>query len=122
MYNTISSHYLYRHYKGISELVLFLRPAPRVTWKKVGGALPGGRFDDQLEDGTMLRISDVRWEDEAEYVCTGTNSQGSKTYTISVDVQCKIAIGCVYHEMVDFLYLLIHFTRKMYEDGRNSLP
>ena len=87
-----------------------------MTWKKVGGALPGGRFNDQLEDGTMLRIDDVRWEDEAEYVCTGTNSQGSKTYTISVNVQCKKAVSRVNHGMVDLLYLLyrILFAHKIY--------
>ena len=67
------------------------RPAPRVTWKKAGGSLPGGRYDDQDEYGTLLRITDVKWEDEAEYVCTGTNTEGSKTYTIRVDVECKVA-------------------------------
>ena len=71
-------------------VILFnFRPAPTVTWKKVGDALPGGRFNDQLEDGTMLRIDDVQWDDESEYVCTGTSSAGSKTHTITVDVQCK---------------------------------
>ncbi len=51
--------------------------------------MPGGRYDDRLEHGTMLRITDVQWSDEAEYKCLGENSEGIKSYTISVDVQCE---------------------------------
>ncbi len=65
------------------------KPAPIVRWKKVGGTLRGGRFDDTHADGTLLRITNIQWEDEADYVCTGSNDAGSKTYTFAVDVQSK---------------------------------
>ena len=65
------------------------RPAPRVTWEKKVGTLPAGRYDDQLDAGTTLQINDVKMEDEGVYLCTGNNTQGPRTYTISLHVQSE---------------------------------
>ncbi len=64
------------------------KPSPEVRWRKDVGDLPVGRY--LIEDyGRVLRITDIKWEDEAAYTCTGGNKAGSRTFTIDVDVQSK---------------------------------
>ncbi len=59
-----------------------------MRWSKDGGDLPVGRYI--IEDyGRVLRITDIKWEDEASYRCTGGNTAGLRTFTIDVDVQSK---------------------------------
>lgn len=69
--------------------ILCFRPAPRISWVRVGGALPVGRYRMEAED-TELVLSNIQDEDEGEYQCTATNTAGTSTpIKVRLEVQCK---------------------------------
>ncbi len=61
-------------------------PAPEIYWSRNNWVLPRDRYEDQ---GSRLRIFNVEWEDEGEYMCMGINFQGYANFTFNVDVQSK---------------------------------
>ena len=81
---------------------MFSRPAPRVYWKKVKANLPIGRLENRYH-GTLLKINEVKWQDEGDYVCTGLNAKGFSTYTINVEVQGEKVI--LITTVFDLIYL-----------------
>lgn len=60
-------------------------PYPTIQWNKVGGALP----DNHVIDGGLLRIQEVRKEDEGMYVCVAQNKKGVKQATGIVEVRSE---------------------------------
>lgn len=63
-------------------------PEPSLTWLKVGGSLPIGRYTI-LNYNTELTIRNVQPSDEGDYLCRAANSNGIQEHTIQIDVQAS---------------------------------
>ncbi|KAM6986359.1 neuronal cell adhesion molecule a [Aplochiton taeniatus] len=61
-------------------------PTPEISWRKVSGELPSGRFT-YLNFQKTLKIVDVTEADVGDYRCTAQNSLGTAHHTIKVSVK-----------------------------------
>jgi len=61
-------------------------PDPSLTWSKVGGSLPIGRYQI-VNHNTELIIRDVQQSDEGDYNCRAANTEGYQDHRIQIDVQ-----------------------------------
>jgi len=80
----------------VCRVVCGCSPAIRLTWIKVNGRLPIGRYE-MNHHNTELLIKDVRKSDEGDYKCTASNSNGRDHVVVQIDVQCTLrclALAC----------------------------
>lgn len=68
-------------------------PTPVQTWTRNGASIVDSRFQ-VLENGVALRISDVREEDEGAYQCHASNTAGSNSATIALNVISEYSKQC----------------------------
>jgi hypothetical protein len=58
-------------------------PTPAITWSKVGGTLPEGRY--RIENhATELTIGDIEPSDKGTYQCEGSNSAANGLYNVGI--------------------------------------
>jgi len=90
MYSTPSPRIALRGQEEVRFKCFFSgKPAPRISWVRVGGSLPSGRYAIEAED-TELVIKNIQDSDEGDYQCTATNSAGTSTpIKVRLDVQSK---------------------------------
>ena len=62
-------------------------PAPQLTWSKVNGRLPSGRYKTNRLNSELL-IKAVTKSDEGDYKCQASNANGRDHFIVQVDVQC----------------------------------
>ena len=60
-------------------------PVPVQTWTRNGASIVDSRFQIQ-ENGTELMVSEVREEDQGNYQCHASNSAGSSSATVGLNV------------------------------------
>ncbi|XP_067662288.1 hemicentin-1-like isoform X1 [Haliotis asinina] len=68
------------------------QPQPNITWTKDGSSFPSTGLRHRMLRSGSLEFSRIMIEDAGTYECTATNSAGSATRTISVDVQVPAKI------------------------------
>ena len=61
-------------------------PDPTLTWSKVGGKMPIGRYKFDRYN-TELIINNVQQSDEGDYTCRAVNTNGNQDHVIQIDVQ-----------------------------------
>ncbi|ELW67542.1 Neural cell adhesion molecule L1-like protein [Tupaia chinensis] len=61
-------------------------PTPQVDWNKMGGALPKER-ETEKNDGNILKIENVSYQDKGNYRCTASNFLGTATHDFHVTVE-----------------------------------
>lgn len=73
----------------IGFVYLLPSPDPTLTWSKLNGSMPRGRYS-LLNFNSQFHIRDVQMEDEDDYRCRASNTVGSGTdEIIQIDVQCE---------------------------------
>lgn len=65
-------------------------PDPMQLWMRDGAAVSGTRFQIS-PDGRVLTISAVTVRDGGVYMCHASNSAGTDSATVTLDVQCEHA-------------------------------
>lgn len=71
-------------------------PTPVQTWNRNGIPVSGGTRFQISADGSVLRVSEVREEDEGVYTCQASNPASSVSDTVTLNVIGK----CIHHEIV----------------------
>ena len=66
-------------------------PFPSYSWTKNGSSVIANAVFSQ--ENTVLRISEVRWEDEGFYACTATTLLGSVTSSAYLAVHGKWCVN-----------------------------
>lgn len=79
-------------------------PQPVISWYKKDGSLPDGRFEYNSQH---LTISNIKYEDRGEYVCTASNTVGAVWKTARVMVQRKSRLSNI---QVEQMYNCFHIT------------
>ena len=82
-------HFIIASFTSIT--FVFFSPEPSLTWSKLNGSMPIGRYDLQNYN-SKFQINNVRQSDEGDYKCRGANSANGGSFTdeiIQIDVQCE---------------------------------
>lgn len=66
-------------------VVLLGKPKPRLSWLRDGGLLRESERVRYIEPGRVV-ITNVREDDDGEYICMASNIGGNETYSIDLDV------------------------------------
>ncbi|KAG9352784.1 hypothetical protein JZ751_017360, partial [Albula glossodonta] len=69
------------------ECFAYGNPVPTVRWRKVDGVLPSKA--DTSNDGLILILPDLGFEDEGTYECEAQNSEGRDTHQGRITVQAQ---------------------------------
>lgn len=78
------------NYKPVDS-VMPCSPAPTVDWVKKDGMLPLGRHLKE-NFNTELTIWKVQQSDEGDYICKSSNTKGSNSVVLQVNVQGNIEL------------------------------
>ena len=78
-------------------------PDPTLTWSKVGGQMPIGRYSLDRYN-TELIIRNVQQSDEGDYMCRAANTNGNQDHVIQIDVQGRLLFLPM--KLVDKLFLV----------------
>lgn len=82
----IASKDLHRQFKSVWLYIVFFSPTPDISWSKVNGDLPSGRFSFHSFQKT-LKITEVTEADGGDYRCLAKNRLGSNHHIITVVVR-----------------------------------
>ena len=73
------------------HFVVRFSPDPSLTWSKLNGSMPMGRYELQNYN-SKFHITNVKQLDEGDYKCRGANSANGGSFTheiFQIDVQCE---------------------------------
>lgn len=69
-------------------------PVPNQTWTRDGAAVSGSQFLISV-DGRVLTLTSVTVEDRGVYTCHASNTAGTDSATVTLDVHCEYSTFCV---------------------------